>query len=142
MIRLLEEKDIDAVMDIWLATNISAHKFIPEKYWYGNFEAVKGQYLPKSENYIFEEEGTIKAFICIMKGSFIGALFVGEEYQKQGIGCQLIEKCKELYKKLAVAVYVKNEKAVSFYKKCGFTIKKEQKNSDSGYQEYIMEWEK
>lgn len=140
MIRLFEEKDIDAVMEIWLQTNISAHDFIPEKYWYGNFEAVKGQYLPKSDNYVFDEDGVIKAFICIMKGAFIGALFVSKEYQKQGIGQKLIEYCKASYDKLGVAVYVENKRAVDFYEKCGFEIKKEQKNTDSGYQEYIMEW--
>lgn len=140
MIRLFQEKDIDAVMEIWLKTNISAHNFIPEKYWYGNFEAVKGQYLPKSDNYVYEEDGVIKAFICIMKESFIGALFVGEEYQKQGIGFQLIEFSKDSYDKLEVAVFVENTKAVEFYERCGFTIQKKQKNTDSKHYEYIMVW--
>lgn len=142
MIRLIEDKDIDAVMDIWLKTNISAHSFIPEKYWMGNFHAVKGEYLPKSENYIFVEDEEIKAFISVIQGSFIGALFVGTGYQKQGIGKKLIEHCKTLYPLLRVAVFVQNERAVDFYKNQGFKIEKEQKNSDSGHQEYIMKWKK
>lgn len=142
MIRLLEEKDIDAVMDIWLKTNIDAHDFIPEKYWIGNFHAVKGDFLPKSENYIFIENNIIKAFISIIEGYFIGALFVSKEYQKQGIGKKLIEHCKNLYNHLDVAVYVENNKAIKFYEECGFKIRKQQKNSDSGYNEYIMEWNK
>lgn len=142
MIRLLEEKDIDDVMDIWLKTNISAHNFIPEKYWIGNFHAVKGEFLPKSENYIFMDDETIKGFISIVEGYFVGALFVSTDYHNQGIGRQLLEHCKEIYDKLDVAVYVDNEQATGFYKKCGFEIKKQQKNTDSGFQEYIMEWKK
>ena len=142
MIRLLEEKDIDTVMDIWLKTNISAHNFIPTKYWTGNYHAVKGRFLPKSENYVFVEDDIIKAFISINEGYFIGALFVSEEYQQQNIGFNLIEMCKEKFDRLELAVYVENKKAIAFYEKCGFTIKKEQKNSDSGYSEYIMEWKK
>lgn len=140
MIRLLEEKDIDAVMDIWLKTNIEAHNFIPEKYWIGNFHAVKGDFLPKSENYVFVDENVTKAFISIIEGYFIGALFVSKEYQKQGIGKELIEYCKNLYDRLDVAVYVENKKAVKFYEDCGFTIKKQQTNSASGYSEHIMSW--
>lgn len=142
MIRLINENDIDAVMDIWLKTNISAHYFIPENYWIGNFHAVKGDFLPKSENYIFTEDDTTKAFISIMEGQFIGALFVSMEYQKQGIGKKLIEHCKNIYDNLGVAVYVDNTKAKQFYENCGFVVKKEQRNRDSGFQEYIMEWKK
>jgi len=142
MIRLLEEKDIDAVMDIWLKTNISAHDFIPEKYWVGNFHAVKGEFLPKSENYIFIEDETIKAFISVIEGHFIGALFVTKEYQKQGVGKKLIEYCKSLYNNLDVAVYVENNKAISFYENCGFKTKRQKKNTDSGHPEYIMSWHK
>lgn len=142
MIRLINDNDIDAVMDIWLKTNISAHDFIPENYWIGNFHAVKGDFLPKSENYIFIEDNTVKAFISIMEGRFIGALFVSMEHQKQGIGKQLIEHCKNIYNSLDVAVYVDNTQAKKFYENCGFYIEREQRNKDSGFQEYIMEWKK
>lgn len=140
MIRLLDEKDIDAVMDIWLKTNITAHNFIPEKYWIGNFHAIKGEYLPTSENYIFIENNDVKAFISIIEGHFIGALFVAKEYQARGIGQKLINHCKDLYKNLDVAVYEENKKALAFYEKCDFGISRKQKNSDSGHPEYIMNW--
>lgn len=142
MIRLFEEKDVDEVMDIWLKTNISAHYFIPEKYWIGNYHAVKGDYLPKAENYVFVEDNIIKGFISIVENSFIGALFVGLEYQKYGIGKKLLDYCKNIYDVLHLAVYVDNKPAVEFYQKSGFTIVKEQKNSDSKFKEYIMEWVK
>lgn len=41
MIRKCTPDDLDAVLQIWLETNIAAHSFIPESYWRGNLEAVR-----------------------------------------------------------------------------------------------------
>lgn len=141
MIKQMNNEDIDAVMEIWLKTNISAHDFIPEKYWVGNFHAVKGQYLPKSDNYVYSDNGKILAFISVIdEESFIGALFVSDECQGKGIGRKLIDHCKNIYSELEVAVYADNKQAVGFYEKCGFKTVSQQKNSDSGHSEYIMQW--
>jgi len=41
MIRILKPSDIDAVMNIWLSSNIQAHSFIPREYWMKYFGQVK-----------------------------------------------------------------------------------------------------
>ena len=41
MIRQYNEDDIDAVMQIWLDTNIRAHNFISSGYWRINFDMVR-----------------------------------------------------------------------------------------------------
>ncbi len=33
MIRILKPSDIDAVMNIWLSSNIQAHSFYTKEYW-------------------------------------------------------------------------------------------------------------
>ena len=33
MVRKFEERDLEAVMELWLAGNLQAHSFIPEQYW-------------------------------------------------------------------------------------------------------------
>lgn len=38
MIRKFKETDLDAVADIWLATNLETHDFIPASYWRSHFE--------------------------------------------------------------------------------------------------------
>lgn len=43
MIRPFETKDLDAIMEIWLNTNISAHHFIDSQYWKDNYDLVKEQ---------------------------------------------------------------------------------------------------
>lgn len=140
MIKKLEQTNIDTVMKIWLAANIDAHYFIPEKYWIDNYDVVKEKYLPIANTFIYEEANIIKGFISIMEGFFIGALFVAKEYQKQGIGLQLINYCQALYPKLELAAYVDNIRAVEFYKRCHFEVQSEQANRDSGFKEYVMVW--
>ncbi|TEB06037.1 putative N-acetyltransferase YjaB [Pelotomaculum schinkii] len=140
MIKRFEDSHVKEVMSIWLNTNITAHSFIPKKYWVDNYNIVKDEYLPVATSFIYEENNTIKGFISIIDNSFIGALFVSEEYQGQGIGNKLIDYSKELYSHLELGVYVENYRAINFYKKCNFKIKTEQPNEDSGFMEYIMEW--
>lgn len=41
MIRKFKTDDLEQVMELWLATNISAHDFIPAKYWQDNYALVK-----------------------------------------------------------------------------------------------------
>lgn len=140
MIRLMKDTDIDAVMDIWLETNISAHDFIPEEYWLGNYNAVKGEYLPTSDNYVYEDGGKVKGFISIMQPSFIGALFVSKDSHNEGIGGKLVEFCKGKHAYLDVAVYAENKQAFGFYEKHGFSKVKEKINPASSHLEYILEW--
>ena len=41
MIRKAEKNDTEAIMKIWLYTNIKSHSFISADYWHSNFEMVK-----------------------------------------------------------------------------------------------------
>lgn len=138
MIRALEEKDVDIVMDIWLKTNIKAHYFIGEKYFRDNFETVKNLYIPMSITYLYEENNIVKGFISIIDDNFIGALFVDENYQGNGIGKKLLEYIENKNEILSLAVYKDNINSVNFYKNRGFKIVKEQVSDDSGHLEYIM----
>lgn len=140
MIKQLENFEIEEIMEIWLKTNITAHSFIPEKYWIDNYNVVKDEYMPISTTFVYKEDNIIKAFISVMNNSFIGALFVLKDYQGQGIGKELIVYCKSLYSNLELGVYAENISAVKFYENCGFIVKSEQPNEDSGLIEYTMEW--
>lgn len=48
MIRQYNEGDVDAVMQIWLDTNIQAHNFISSDYWRINSKMVR-EMLPHAE---------------------------------------------------------------------------------------------
>lgn len=142
MIKELENYEIDTILDIWLKTNIKAHNFIDKNYWINNYELVKNEYIPNSKTFVYKEHNIIKGFISVMNDSFIGALFILEDYQGKGIGRFLIDYCKNLSPKLELSVYKENTSAVSFYRKCGFKIDKEMQCEDLPNKEYIMKWTK
>ncbi len=139
MIRNLENKDIDKIMDIWLKSTIKAHDFISEEYWKNSYNTVKDIYIPIAETFVYEDDEDIKGFISIINNEFIGALFVDVDAQSNGIGRCLIDYALHKYKKLDLAVYKDNKKSVDFYIHRGFKIIKEQVNEDSAHKEYIME---
>ena len=43
MIRNMEPSDLEAVLDIWLESNLQAHPFVPAGYWRDNLEMVREQ---------------------------------------------------------------------------------------------------
>ncbi|WP_324254054.1 N-acetyltransferase [Paenibacillus sp. 1001270B_150601_E10] len=141
IIREFQAEDMPVVMDVWLRSNMSAHSFIPEAYWRRNQKTVEEVYMPVAKTYVTEQDGRVMGFISIIEGNYIGALFVDPHEQGKGLGKALLQYCQERYARLELGVYADNERAVQFYKHCGFTIKSEQPNEDSGHMEYTMYWE-
>ncbi len=141
MIRGFELGDTDSIMEIWLDGNKTAHRFIREGYWEENFSLVRDKLIPESELYVFVADSIKKGFAALMD-DYIGAMFVDNKYRGNGIGRKLMDYCKEKREYLVLHVYVKNASAVSFYKKCGFQIKKIQTDRGTGEKEYVMEWKK
>ena len=71
------------------------------------------------ENYVYEEEGSIIAYLSMLNGTHFFLLFVDEAYHKQGIARVLIrhvlnDKEHKLYS-VNASLY-----AVPFYRKLGF----------------------
>ncbi|MDB8789117.1 N-acetyltransferase [Romboutsia sp. 1001216sp1] len=138
MIRMLENKDIDRIMEIWLESTIKAHDFIEKKYWEDNYNTVKHDYIPVSDVFVYEDEENIKGFIAIINNEFIGALFVDNNYQGCGIGRKLIEHTINLYDNLTLSVYKDNTKSVEFYKKMNFEVVSESIDEGTMCIEYTM----
>ena len=138
MIRKLENKDINIIMDIWLKSTIKAHNFIDENYWRKNYNNVKNIYIPISDTFVYEYNGRIKGFISIINNDFIGALFVDVNSQGMGIGSKLIDYAISIYDNLSLSVYKDNENAFAFYKNKNFKILSEEVNKETKFLEYIM----
>ncbi len=128
-------------MTIWLEANIEAHSFIPEKYWKDNFASTK-KLVPEAEILVYEDKDVIKGFIGVTDKHHIAGLFVLNKYRDGGIGGALLERCKQLYPILELNVYLKNEMAVRFYKKHGFSVEQETEDSKTHEKEYLMRWKK
>lgn len=140
MIRQCIDNDIDAVMQIWLNTNIQAHSFIFAYYWQNNFDIVK-EMLAHAEIYVHEDNCTkqMDGFIGL-NNSYIEGIFVKETMQSKGIGKQLLNHAKEVKSTLKLSVYQKNEKAIKFYLREKFKIQSEKVDDNTGEKEFIMFW--
>lgn len=138
MIRKLEIRDIDEVMNIWLETNIKTHAFITKTYWEDSYKEVRRGIL-NADVYVYEEEKQVIGFVGIIEG-YIAGIFVKENMQNNGIGKQLINKCKEKYKELTLKVYEKNEKAIRLYQKEGFNIINKEIDKQTKQIELVMKW--
>lgn len=138
MIRKLELKDLDRVMEIWLYANITAHNFIDENYWRKNYEVVT-HILPESNVYVYEQNGDIEGFVGLAD-NYIAGIFVDTEKQSNGIGKMLLDFIKSTNTTLTLSVYKNNLRAVKFYQREDFVISKEQPDDNTGETEFFMTW--
>ena len=119
VIRQYDEYDIDALMKIWLDTNIQAHNFISSDYWRSNYDMVR-KILPYAEIYVYQDDSAkqIIGFIGL-NGNYIEGVFVKETMQSKGIGKMLLDYVKNFKTTLTLSVYQKNKKAIRFYLRYG-----------------------
>jgi len=139
MIRNYQETDMDQILSIWLDASIKAHSFIEKEFWESKVIDMREIYLPGSEIFVFEEDEIIKGFVAL-SGDTLAAVFVSPNEQGKGIGKQLVDKSKELRRKLDLTVYKENRDSIEFYKKCGFKRIKEQIDVHTGHVEILMKF--
>ena len=120
MIRKFRTDDLEQVMGLWLATNISAHDFISAKYWHANYALVK-EMLPQANIWVYEKNNEIWGFIGL-QDTYIAGIFVADKAQGKGIGSELLAKAKQQKSQLSLAVYAKNERALNFYQRADSCI--------------------
>lgn len=142
MIRAFREKDLFAIMQIWLDTNIKVHSFIPKDYWTDNFAMVENL-LPQAEIYVYEDDDTkqIDAFIGLTD-NYIEGIFVREASQSRGIGKQLLNYVKQIKSSMRLSVYQKNTRAITFYQREQFVICSENIDESTNEKEFNMTWSK
>jgi len=140
VIRKYVDGDIDAVMQIWLNTNIQTHSFISSDYWQSNFDTVK-EMIPLAKIYVYEDDCTkqIAGFIG-MNNNYIEGIFVRKAVQSKGIGKQLLNHAKEDKSTLRLSVYQKNKKAIQFYLREEFVIQSENTDNNTDEKEFVMVW--
>lgn len=119
MITVLEEKNLDEVMVLWLSANIEAHPLIPETYWQKYYLGVKKSLLSANVS-VYIEDQRVKGVIDIVQEKYIAGLFVGTYFQSQGVGKLLLDHVKRNYEYLESDMYVENATAIRFYGKTGF----------------------
>jgi len=140
MIRKFESRNLDAVMQIWLHSNLDAHAFIAASFWTEHFEMVR-DLLPQAELYVHEDASTrqIDGFIGLT-GNHIEGIFVAKAARSKGVGKALLEYAKSRKPSLTLSVYQKNQRALAFYQREQFTVQSEGIDEDTNEADIQMLW--
>ena len=140
MIRKFKNSDTEQVMNLWLAGNEDAHSFVKKGYWRSHYSEVQ-EALLEASIFVYETDGKIQGFIGMLN-EYIAGIFVAKDLRSHGIGRQLLNYVKQRYEKLSLEVYQKNNRAIAFYQREGFSILSEAVDEDTDEKEYIMVWKK
>jgi putative acetyltransferase len=131
VIRALEPADVDELIRVWLASTIPGQSFLPEAHWRAMERDVREQLLPIADTWVVEEDGEVVAFMSIID-DLIGGLFTHPDRQGKGYGRALVEHARLLHDPVFVEVFEANEKALGFYRSCGFVDHELRTDDDSG----------
>lgn len=138
MIEKFKTEYLDDIMQIWLASNISAHSFIKSSYWKSMFDEVK-KMIPQAEIYVYRDNGEILGFVGITDNYIDGIFTI---CRSSGIGKALIDYVKKLKGSLELNVYEKNKLAIKFYERESFKIVSKSTDESTGEAELFMVWNK
>lgn len=138
MIRMFDARDLDQVMELWLNGNIEAHDFIPRNYWESNAPMVREQLL-QAEIYVYETDGKILGFVGL-QGDYLAGIFVDRHARSMGIGGQLIHYVQKIRRTLTLNVYRKNQSAMEFYLREGFSVLSEDIDQATGETDIVLSW--
>lgn len=138
MIRMFDARDLDQVMELWLNGNIEAHDFIPRNYWESNAPMVREQLL-QAEIYVYETDGKILGFVGL-QGDYLAGIFVDRHARSMGIGGQLIHYVQKIRRTLTLNVYRKNQRAMEFYLREGFSVLSEDIDEATGETDIVLSW--
>lgn len=145
MIRPATKGDLNAIMEIWLTTNISTHHYVPGAYWESQVPAVR-EAISQADILVAVAENEpgadeIQGFIG-MVDDYLAGLFVKADAQGKGYGHALLKAVQTGHDSVSLHVYLKNERAVKFYEKHGFIATDDRIDPATGEEECRMVWKK
>lgn len=140
MIRRFEPADEDDLIRVWLASTIPGQSFLPEEHWRSMEPVVRERLLPIAETWVVEEDGDLVAFMSLLD-NLIGGLFTHPDHQGRGHGRALIEHARGRFDPVLVEVFEANEKAMGFYRSCGFVDHERRVDELSGLPQLILRLE-
>ena len=132
MIRKYEEKDIDELLDAWYSGSLVAHPFLSEDFFVRERKKIPEEYIPNVETWVYEKDSKVVGFITLIN-ELIYAFFVDTDFQRIGIGRELMEHAKSLRPFLELYVFKENKIGRNFYDKCGFIKVSEHLHEETGF---------
>lgn len=119
MIRIYEDKDIEAVVSIWRTASELAHPFLTKPFLDAEAESLRTIYIKVAETWVLEIGGKVVGFIALI-GNEIGGLFLDPSFHGQGFGRAMVDMAVAGKGALDVDVFEKNAIGRRFYDAYGF----------------------
>ena len=135
-IRPYDPTDEEAVIRVWLESTIPGQSFLPERHWREMEDDIR-HLLRQAEVWVVETDGAIRAFMAILD-DLIGGLFTDPDHQSRGLGAALVEHARSLHNPLFVEVFEANERALTFYRRCGFEDHSTHVDAGSGLLQLLL----
>ncbi|MBB3184790.1 putative acetyltransferase [Halomonas fontilapidosi] len=139
MIRTATREEFPQLVDIWLRASQRAHPFIAEAFWNARADDMARRRLPACKVQVLEAGRRVIGF-CAMRGEHLEALFIDPEVQSFGHGSGLMAHAMAGHRHITLWVYSRNVRAVSFYRRLGFSVVDEREDAETGEQESFMAW--
>ncbi len=139
MIRPATRGEFPHLVDIWLRASQQAHPFISEACWKARADDMARRRLPACEVQVLEAGRRVIGFSA-MHGDHLEALFVDPDVQSFGHGTSLMAQAMTGHPCITLWVYSRNVRAVSFYRRLGFSIVDEREDPETGEAESLMSW--
>ena len=141
--RPAEPEETELLVRIQSSVEREAQQFLPASYFAEKAETVRDE-IQTGDVYVIggETDGAenVLGFIGLQDDCIAG-FFIDRAFQSQGLGKRLLDFVKERYGSLKLDVFAKNEGAVRFYTREGFTIQSSATDPETGEQIYTMAWE-
>lgn len=142
-IRLANDIDRDSLFDIWVRSVQATHSFVSREDIHSMIPQVR-EYLAcrRTEFWVVcSELGGAVGFMG-MSGNVVESLFLVPDFQRRGLGKQLVAQAQSQHSELQVDVNEQNTSAVAFYHSCGFVSQGRSEVDDQGrpYPLLHMKW--
>ncbi len=159
LIRRCLVEDMPKLLEIWLQGTLHAHDYLPAAAWWPRQEQLRQRLQATDDIWVVEAQAEVDnepsgkgphplsselgvvGFMAIKDDELL-ALYLLPEFQHQGVGRTLLELGKQYHPQLFLTVCLPNEEAVSFYRRHGFRIVREQRDPRAACDEYMMEYRK
>ena len=133
------QTDLDQICEIWLkGINETAPPLKSGASWKTKLPDFRKETQSANEKYIYVENGIIKGFITANK-NYLLELYIDSNFRGKGIGIELLDKIRKIYRYLDSHVYEHNT-YLKFYLKHGFEVIGKHPCPDTGKMKLIIRW--
>ena len=132
MVRKYEDKDCEALIEVWFAASKVATPFLSDEFLAQERNNIRTVWLSTAQTWVCEADDNVVGFISLI-GDEVGAIFVHPESQRRGNGRALMDHAANLRDCLHLDVFEENAIGRRFYDRYGFQFEGKHVHEQTGH---------